>query len=192
MTETAPSARRLRRTAFACLGLVAGMGGLAYASVPLYDLFCRLTGFDGTPVVSTTGPARTGERTVTVRLDSNVAPGLPWRFGAETAEVEVKVGETATVFYRVLNAGSAASTGIATFNVQPSLAAAYFVKMECFCFKEQTLAPGETMDSAVVFYVDPAIADDPNLRDLRSLTLSYTYFPAKGAATAAVAVRPNP
>ena len=184
MTDASP--RALRRTALACAALVAGMGGLAYASVPLYDLFCRLTGFDGTPLVSTQGPTGTGESRVAVRLDANVAPGLPWRFGAETAEVEVKVGETTTVFYRVQNAGSAPSTGVATFNVQPSLAAAYFVKMECFCFKEQTLAPGETMDSAVVFYVDPAIADDPNLRDLKGLTLSYTYFPAKAAATAQV------
>jgi cytochrome c oxidase assembly protein subunit 11 len=96
------------------------------------------------------------------------------------------------VFYKVRNAGPAASTGIATFNVQPSLAAAYFVKLECFCFKEQTLRAGETMDSAVVFYVDPAIADDPNVRDLRSLTLSYTFFPAKGGAAAtAQASRPN-
>ena len=182
MTDVTP--RAFRRTAFACAGLVAGMGGLAYASVPLYDLFCRMTGFDGTPLVSTQGPATTGERRVSVRLDSNVAPGLPWRFGAETAEIDVKVGDVTTVFYRVRNAGSVPSTGVATFNVQPSVAAAYFVKMECFCFKEQTLDAGETMDSAVVFYVDPAIADDPNLRDLKGLTLSYTYFPAKGAATA--------
>jgi cytochrome c oxidase assembly protein subunit 11 len=191
MTEIAEPARNLRRTAFACTALVAGMGGLAYASVPLYDLFCRLTGFDGTPIVATTGPARAGDRTVAVRLDSNVAPGLDWRFGAEKAEVEVKVGETATVFYRVRNAGLKASAGVATFNVQPSLAAAYFNKLECFCFQEQTLEPGEVMDSAVVFFVDPAIADDPNLRDLKGLTLSYTYFPAKGAATA-VAARPSP
>src|SRR3712207_6629908 len=182
MTESAEPARNLRRTALACAALLAGMGGLAYASVPLYDLFCRLTGFDGTPILATEGPARAGDRAMAVRFDANVAPGLDWRFGAETPVVDIKVGETTTVFYRIRNAGSKPSTGIATFNVQPSLAAAYFVKMECFCFKEQTLEPGETLDSAVVFYVDPAIADDPNLKDVGSLTLSYTYFPAKGAA----------
>jgi len=185
VTDHAPA--RLRRTALACLALVAAMGGLAFASVPLYDLFCRLTGFDGTPLVSTEGPARdrpASGRTVTVRLDANVAPGLPWRFGAETAAVQVKVGEPTTVLYRAQNTGSAPSTGVATFNVQPSLAAAYFVKMECFCFQERALQPGEAMESTVVFYLDPAIADDPNLRDLKGLTLSYTYFPAKGALTA--------
>ena len=189
MTETLRSSptvqsRNVRRTVLACAGIVAGMGGLAYASVPLYDLFCKLTGFDGTPMIGTEASARVTDRAMTVRLDANVAPGLDWRFGAETAELEVKAGETTTVFYKVRNAGPAPSTGIATFNVQPSLAAAYFVKLECFCFKEQTLAAGESMDSAVMFYVDPAIADDPNVRDVKSLTLSYTYFPVKGAATA--------
>jgi len=187
--------RRLRRTAAICLGVVAGMVGLAYAAVPLYDLFCRVTGFDGTPVVGTGPAGRVIERTVKVRFDANVAPGLNWRFAPEVAEIEAKVGETQTVFYKVRNAGPAATAGIATFNVQPGQAGAYFVKIQCFCFNEQVLQAGETMDFPVVFYIDPALAAEPNLKDLRSITLSYTYFAAKNgqpvATTSAAAGQPN-
>ena len=189
--------RRLKRTALACAGLVAGMVGLAYAAVPLYDLFCRMTGFDGTPIVGTVTPAGPGlDRTMAVRFDANVAPGLDWRFSAESPEVTVKVGETQTVLYRIRNDGPVATTGVAAYNVQPSLAGAYFVKIQCFCFTEQTLQPGETVESAVVFYVDPAVAQDPNMADTRSITLSYTYFPARNAKTAAApaaaAANPSP
>jgi cytochrome c oxidase assembly protein subunit 11 len=133
------------------------------------------------------------DRTVKVRFDANVAPGLEWRFAAEAPEVEARIGETKTVLYKVRNAGPTASTGIASFNVQPGQAGAYFVKIQCFCFTEQVLQPGDTIESAVVFYVDPALADDPNLADLSSITLSYTYFPAKGATavTAANAAKPR-
>ncbi len=155
--------RRLRRTAAICGGVAVGMVGLAYAAVPLYDLFCRMTGFDGTPLVGSAPAARVGERTVRVRFDANVAPGLNWRFAPETAEITAKVGETQTVFYKVRNQGSAPAAGIATFNVQPGQAGAYFVKIQCFCFNEQVLQAGESMEFPVVFYVDPAIAGDPNL-----------------------------
>ena len=165
------------------------MVGLAYASVPLYDLFCRVTGFDGTPIIAERPASRVLDRTVKVRFDANVAPGLGWRFVAENPEVEVRIGETRTVLYKVRNAGPAASTGIATFNVQPGQAGAYFVKIQCFCFTEQVLQAGETLESAVVFYVDPALAEDPNLADLSSITLSYTYFPAKGASASAASAR---
>jgi cytochrome c oxidase assembly protein subunit 11 len=168
-----------RRTSLACLGLALGMGGLAYVSVPLYDQLCRVTGFDGTPLVRTGPAGEVLDRTVAVRFDANVAPGLRWRFAPQTPEVEVKLGETTTVLYRVTNEGPTATTGIATFNVQPGLAGAYFVKLECFCFTEQTIAPGETREWAVVFYVDPGLAGDENVRNLRNVTLSYTYFPAK-------------
>lgn len=176
--------RAARRTAFACVGIVGGMVGLAYASVPLYDLFCRLTGFGGTPIVGTAEAGRTIDRVMTVRFDSNVAPGLPWRFSAEAPAIEAQVGKTKTVFYRVANTAAQPSTGVATFNVTPALAGAYFVKLQCFCFQEQTLAGGETMDSAVVFYIDPAIAEDENLKNVDTITLSYTYFPAKDGAPA--------
>jgi cytochrome c oxidase assembly protein subunit 11 len=178
---TPDQTRRVRRTWIACAGVAVGMVGLAYASAPLYDLFCRVTGFDGTPIVSK-GPSREVlDRRIAVRFDANVAPGIDWRFSPETAQIEVKLGETTTVFYKVRNAGAGASTGIATFNVQPALAGAYFMKIQCFCFTEQTLQPGESVDFPVVFYVDPALAQDPNVKDLNGITLSYTYFPAKGA-----------
>jgi cytochrome c oxidase assembly protein subunit 11 len=178
---------RHRRTALACLGLAVGMVGMAYAAVPLYDLFCRVTGFDGTPLVRTLPAGEVLDREIAVRFDANVAPGLTWRFAAEAPEVKVKLGQTTTVLYRVTNEGPAASTGIATFNVQPSLAGGYFVKLECFCFTEQTLQPGETRDSAVVFYVEPSLTRDPNVRHLESITLSYTYFPARGGRPVATA-----
>jgi cytochrome c oxidase assembly protein subunit 11 len=178
---------RHRHTALACLGLAVGMVGMAYAAVPLYDLFCRVTGFDGTPLVRTLPAGEVLDREIAVRFDANVAPGLTWRFAAEAPEVKVKLGQTTTVLYRVTNEGPAASTGIATFNVQPSLAGGYFVKLECFCFTEQTLQPGETRDSAVVFYVEPGLTQDPNVRHLESITLSYTYFPAKGGRPVAAA-----
>ncbi len=191
----APAQAKHRRTALACLGIALGMAGLAYASVPLYDLFCKVTGFDGTPVVRTQPSGEVVDRSIAVRFDANVAPGLNWRFEPEAPEVRLKLGETATVFYRLTNAGPRPTTGIATFNVQPDLAGAYFAKLECFCFTDQTLQPGESRDLAVVFYVDPALEKDRNVKDLRNLTLSYTYFPSKGgkpvaeAATSAAKTR---
>ncbi|MBB3018909.1 cytochrome c oxidase assembly protein subunit 11 [Microvirga lupini] len=180
MAENPHIQRKMNRTAFACVGLVAGMVGLAYASVPLYDLFCKVTGFGGTPVAVDNNGSQVLDRTISVRFDSNVAPGLNWRFSPETPEVKVKLGETTTVLYKVTNKGDRPSTGIATYNVQPDLAGTYFSKLECFCFTEQTLQPGETLESAVVFYVDPRLVQDRDVKDLSSITLSYTYFPSKG------------
>ena len=180
MAENPHIQRKMHRTAFACLGLVVGMVGLAYASVPLYDLFCKVTGFGGTPTAVDSNGSQVLDRTISVRFDSNVAPGLNWRFSPETPEVKVKLGETTTVLYKVTNKGDKPSTGIATYNVQPDLAGTYFSKLECFCFTEQTLQPGETLESAVVFYVDPRLAEDRDVKDLPSITLSYTYFPSKG------------
>ena len=187
--------RRIRGTAAICIGVVVGMVGLAYAAVPLYDLFCRVTGFNGTPIVGSSPAAQVLERTVKVRFDANVAPGLNWRFTPETPEIEAKVGETQTVFYKVQNAGSAPGTGIATFNVQPGQAGGYFVKIQCFCFEEQTLQAGETMEFPVVFYIEPSIAGEPNLKHLKSITLSYTYFASKNgqpvATTSAASAQPK-
>jgi cytochrome c oxidase assembly protein subunit 11 len=177
--------RGIRRTALASAAVAAGMVGLAYASVPLYDLFCKVTGFDGTPIVRTAEAGQVLDRTMAIRFDANVSPGLNWSFAPEKPEVPVRVGETTTVYYKVKNEGSSAATGIATFNVQPPLAGAYFIKLECFCFTEKTLQPGESTESAVVFYVDPTLVQDPNVKDLSSITLSYTYFPAKGGKAVA-------
>ena len=193
MTPTPSPSRPMRRTALACAGLAFGMVGLAYASVPLYDLLCKVTGFDGTPIVRASNGSSVLDRTITVRFDANVSPGLPWRFAPETPEVKVKLGETTTVAYKVTNRGDRASAGIATYNVQPDLAGAYFSKLECFCFTEQTLQPGESLESAVVFYVDPRLAEDADVKDLHSITLSYTYFPSKGGkpvAEATASTRP--
>jgi cytochrome c oxidase assembly protein subunit 11 len=187
--------RRIRRTALISAGVAAGMVGLAYASVPLYSLFCKVTGFGGTPIVRTVNAGEVLDRTIAIRFDSNVAPGLNWRFTPESPEVNVRIGETTTVYYRVQNVGMTPTTGVATFNIQPDLAGAYFVKLECFCFTEKTLRPGEVTDSAVVFYVDPAIVKDQNTEDLQSITLSYTYFPSRNgepvdqAATSSTTVK---
>lgn len=175
----------MRRTALLCLAGAAGMLGVAYASAPLYNLFCRLTGFDGTPLVGSGPSPRVVDHAVAVRFDANVAPGLDWRFASETARIDARLGETQTVFFRVRNAGSAPSTGIATFNVQPALAGPFFVKIECFCFKEQTLQAGESMDFPVVFYLEPGLTEDPNVKDLAEITLSYTYFAARTGKSAA-------
>lgn len=176
----ADKARAVRRTATVCVGVVVGMVGLAYASVPLYDLFCRVTGFGGTPMIGTAEAGVVLDETVRVRFDANVSPLLEWRFRAEAPVIETRIGETKTVFYRVSNQGGDPARGIATFNVSPENAGAYFVKLECFCFNEHVLEAGETMDSAVVFYIDPAIVDDPAFSAMRTITLSYTYFPARG------------
>ena len=181
-----------RRTVLACLGIVAGMAGLSYAAVPLYDLFCKVTGFGGTPIVRSLPAGEILDRDMAVRFDANVAPGLHWRFAPETPETAVKLGQTTTVLYRITNEGALPTTGVATFNVQPALAGAYFVKLECFCFTEQILQPGETRESAVVFYVDPSLTQDPSVKDLRSITLSYTYFPVKAGRPANAALPGGP
>lgn len=175
-------------TAFACAGLAFGMVGLAFASVPLYDMFCKATGYDGTPRIGLAPTAAALDDSMLVRFDTNVSSALPWRFQAETPKVEARLGATKTVFFRVKNIGTTPSTGIATFNVQPGLMGGFFVKVECFCFNEQTLQPGETMDFPLVFYIDPDVRKDSNTAHLSEMTLSYTYFASKnGQPTAALA-----
>ena len=167
------------RTALWCGALVVSMTALAFASVPLYDLFCRMTGFGGTPMVRSQAASGTSDRVVQVRFDANVAPRLGWTFEAESSVVNARVGETMTVFYKVTNRSENTTTGIATFNVQPSHAGAHFVKMQCFCFTEHTLKPGESMEAPVVFYIDPDIEKNRDMRGINAMTLSYTYFPSK-------------
>jgi len=164
-------------------GITAGgallMLGLSFAAVPLYDLFCRATGYDGTPRIVTSAPANTGDRIVTVRFDANVANGLMWRFEPEVGSIALRTGEVATVSYKITNNGPTASTAIASYNVTPELAGSYFSKIACFCFTEQTLQPGETREEQVVFFVDPDIARDAQAESLHTITLSYTFFPSK-------------
>lgn len=190
---------RARRTALVCAGVVFGMTGLSFAAVPLYDLFCKVTGFGGTPKIGTAGASTVIDRAMSVRFDANVAPGLGWRFEAESQEIKLRVGETKTVFYKVTNTGNRPTTGIATYNVQPERVASFFVKIQCFCFTEQTLKPGESLEAPVVFYVDPEIAQERELDGIKAITLSYTYFPSKagqpvveGKAAPARGDAPNP
>ena len=174
-----PRTAGIRRTAAACIAFAFTMVGLAYASVPLYGLFCRVTGYDGTPLVGDAPAGRVLDRVVSIRFDTNVAAGLPWTFTPDVAQIDARIGETQTVFFKVRNDGRTPSTGIATFNVQPGPAGGVFVKLKCFCFDEQTLRPGETMDFPVVFYIDPSIKDDATLDGLSAITLSYTYFASR-------------
>jgi cytochrome c oxidase assembly protein subunit 11 len=174
---------RNRRLAAALFVVVAGMVGLAYASVPLYDLFCRVTGYGGTTKVAVAAPAA-GERVITVRFNADTQSGLPWRFAPVQRAMTLRVGETGLAFYRAENRGADALVGTATFNVTPQVAGAYFNKIACFCFEEQFLRPGETAELAVQFYVDPAIADDPDTAGIGTITLSYMFFDAGAEAAA--------
>lgn len=173
------SDRAKRRTALAAISVVAGMVGLSYAAVPLYDMFCRVTGYGGTTQEAAGPSEQVVDRPITVRFDASVNGGLPWSFTPVQRQMELLAGENALAFYRARNRAEAAEVGTATFNVTPQKAGAYFVKVECFCFTEQRLAPGESVDMPVAFYVDPAIADDPAMDDVDTITLSYTFFRVK-------------
>ena len=182
MTGQSPTGNMAdRRIALICAGVASFMLVAAFAAVPLYDLFCRVTGFGGTPMVRSVHAQRISDRIMTIRFDANVAPGLAWKFEAESPTIEARVGETTMVNYKVTNTSDRPTTGMATFNVQPAQSGAYFVKIQCFCFTEHMLQPGETMEAPVVFYVDPDIEKNAELNALKSITLSYTYFPAKAA-----------
>ena len=188
-TRSGRTGRATLWTALACFSVVAGMTGLAFASVPLYALFCKATGFDGTPRVGSAPVAGNTEagKPITVRFDTNVAKNLSWRFRPEMRSVVSVPGATSTVFFRVTNTGTTPSTGIAVFNVQPDLMGSYFVKVQCFCFSEHTLQPGESQEFPLVFYVDPKLREDADIAAIGEMTLSYTYYASKnGAPTAAV------
>jgi cytochrome c oxidase assembly protein subunit 11 len=176
---TTPLRRSDVIVAASCGLCVAFMVGAAYAAVPLYDWFCRATGFNGTTQVAASAPAGALGRTITVRFDANVGPGLPWRFEPEQNSIEVRLGEVVTVNYRVINQAARPITASAAYNVAPLNAGSYFQKINCFCFTEQTMAPGEKREMPVVFYVDPSIADDHENDGLNTITLSYTFYPVK-------------
>ncbi|HET8919047.1 MAG TPA: cytochrome c oxidase assembly protein [Xanthobacteraceae bacterium] len=165
--------------AFACGGFVAVMVGVSFAAVPLYSWFCRTTGFGGTTQVAKTAPDQVSGRVVTVRFDSNVAPGLPWSFEPERRTIDVRLGEVVTVYYAVRNESARVTTGQAGYNVTPPTVGAYFEKINCFCFTQQTLQPGEKRDMAVVFYVDAKLGKDAEQSTVNNITLSYTFFPVR-------------
>ena len=167
------------RLAWSLAAAVGGMLALAYAASPLYDMFCRATGFGGTPQVAQEGERPVLSRTVNVRFDSNVDANLPWRFTPLEREVKVKLGEERLVHYRVTNVSQRPIVGTSTYNVTPETAGAWFNKLQCFCFTEQLLLPGQSMDMPVVFFVDPEMDKDRRYDNVRTVTLSYTFFEAK-------------
>ena len=172
--------RRNARMAGMLAAVAAGMVGMAFAAVPLYDLFCRVTGYGGTTRIADAASERVIDREVVVRFDSNVV-GLPWSFGADSNGVRLKVGETGHAVYVAENVSDRATTGTAVFNVSPFAAGAYFNKIECFCFTEQRLEPGESVEMPVQFFLDPAMDEDVELRSVRTITLSYTFYPQRDA-----------
>jgi cytochrome c oxidase assembly protein subunit 11 len=178
-SDVRPVRRRDLAVAAACGAFVAIMVGAAYAAVPFYDWFCRVTGFAGTTQVATAAPGQVLERRMTVRFDANIVGGLPWKFQPEQTSVQVKIGEVVTVYYRATNESARETVGNASYNVAPLNVGAYFQKINCFCFTEQRLKPGETRDMPVVFYVDPALVADADQRGLDTITLSYSFYPVR-------------
>ena len=169
--------RANRRVAVACVSAVAVMVGMAYAAVPLYNLFCRVTGYAGTTQVAVNSEGiRIVDREVKVRFDANIEKGFGWEFAPVQRDVALKLGETREIAYRARNLTDKPLTGTATFNVTPQSAGAYFNKIECFCFTETTVQPGEELIMPVVFFVDPDMADTEETRDIHTITLSYTFF----------------
>lgn len=181
----AKAPRRHGVLALSLAGLVAAMVGLSFAAVPLYRMFCQATGYAGTPQRADKGADQVLDRTVTVRFDGNVDPALPWRFAPEQRTMEVKIGETALAFFKATNETDAPVTGTAIFNVSPEQAGLYFTKIECFCFTEQTLAAGQSVDMPVTFFVDPKIVEDDDTKNIAEITLSYTFYRTDKAGVAA-------
>jgi len=155
------------------------MVGAAYAAVPFYTWFCRATGFGGIPQIVTAAPGEMSDRHLTVRFDANLGPGLPWRFEPERTSIDVRLGEVVTIYYTVTNLSARDTAGQAVYNVTPTTVGGYFDKINCFCFTEQRLAPGEKREMAVVFYVDPVLMKDSDQDDLNTITLSYTFYPLR-------------
>ena len=168
--------RASRMTASALVVLVSGMVGLAYAAEPLYKLFCQVTGYGGTPRIADKNSDMVTGDLITVRFDANVNRELPWRFRAPLNQVTVRFGEETLAFFEATNISDKPIVGTATFNVSPDRAASFFNKIQCFCFTEQVLAPGETVRMPVTFFVDPDMLNDTYARDLKTVTLSYTFF----------------
>ena len=171
-------ARKNARTARLMALLVVGMLALAFASVPLYRAFCQLTGFDGTPLRAERAPGAVAGQ-IGVRFDANINADLPWKFEPVQETVRIAPGARTQILYRATNLTARTTTGQAVFNVSPEIAGPYFSKIECFCFTEQTLKPGQSVDMPVVFFVDPKIRDDENTRNIDEITLSYTFYPVE-------------
>ncbi|WP_367715494.1 cytochrome c oxidase assembly protein [Nitratireductor sp. GISD-1A_MAKvit] len=184
------ASRRNRNAAILCTAVVGGMIGMAYAAVPLYQLFCQVTGYGGTTQRVEQYSDTILDRTITVRFDANTN-GVPWEFQPKQREVTLRLGETKQISYVSRNLSNEPTSGTATFNVSPPQAGAYFNKVECFCFTEQELQPGQSYDMPVVFFVDPEIINVPELKNINAITLSYTFFPLEKKAPLAAAPKTN-
>ena len=177
--RTTQQIRRDKWLAFGLVSLFSLMLTLSFASAKLYELFCKTTGYGGTTQVASASPKALGTRSIKVRFDANVAPGLPWKFEPEKSEIDVKLGETIEIYYTIRNTSAQEATGIATYNVQPDMMGSFFNKIQCFCFTEQTLKAGESRTETVVFFVDPAMEKDKNTDLIQTMTLSYTFASIK-------------
>lgn len=176
MSKDTDPKRRHSILTLSLVALVAGMVGLSFASVPLYRMFCQVTGYGGVPQRAEKAPGEVLDRTVTIRFDGNVDHTLPWTFAPVQQTMDVKIGDTALAFFKASNNSSVPVSGRAIFNVSPELAGRYFTKIECFCFKQQTLAAGQTVEMPVTFYVDPKFVEDEDTKDISEITLSYTFY----------------
>lgn len=172
-----PRDRLNRNVAVACVAVFVGMVGMSYAAVPLYRIFCQVTGYGGTTQRVDQYSDTILDQKITVRFDANTSAALPWDFKPKQRHVELRIGETTEIAYEATNLSSMPTTGTATFNVAPALAGAYFNKVQCFCFTEQELQPGQSYDMPVQFFIDPEIVNVPELKDLKTITLSYTFYP---------------
>ena len=186
---------RATGTALVLVSVVTGMVGLSFAAVPLYRVFCQVTGFAGTTQTAVAAPAGALDRVMTVRFNADVGKRLPWRFRPDQGPIELQVGEQGLAYFAATNTSDESVTGHAVFNVTPLKAGRYFTKIQCFCFDKQVLGPGETARMPVTFFVDPTIAEDPNLDDVSTITLSYTFFRTDadaGAGATEVSERSSP
>ncbi len=177
--------KRNLSVALAMAALVFSMVGMSYAAVPLYEIFCRVTGYGGTTQRAEQAPDTVLNRTMIVRFDANMARGMGWEFKPVQRKIEIKIGDSALAHYEAKNIAKKAITGTATFNVTPEAAGVYFNKIECFCFTEQTLEPGARADMPLTFFIDPEIVNDPEAMNIQEITLSYTFFPVEDGATVA-------
>ena len=191
MSKDTDPKRRHSILALSLVGLVAGMVGLSFASVPLYRVFCQVTGYGGVPQRAEKAPGEVLDRTVTIRFDGNVDRSLPWTFAPKQQTMDVKIGETALAFFKATNNSSVPVSGRAIFNVSPELAGRYFTKIECFCFKLQTLGAGQTVEMPVTFFVNPKFVEDEDTKDISEITLSYTFYPSGEVNPPAAAAAPE-
>ena len=186
---SAPKRDRKGLVALSLVGLVAGMVGLSFAAVPLYRMFCQVTGYGGVPQIAEALPGEVLDRTITIRFDANVDRALPWDFTPEQRAMDVRIGESGLAFFKAHNNTDKPVTGTAGFNVVPEIAGRYFNKIECFCFKEQTLAAGQSIDMPVTFFVDPKIVEDLSTKNISEITLSYTFYRSDDPSDVAAASR---